>query len=141
MFSSFLSHVNYWAILLAALAYFMLGSLWFSVLFGKIWMKEVEKQGVKISEADKKNIPAKMVQTFLYNVLAAFAIAYIVYVVGVFRWVIGLKLGLLCGIGFAFAGIGIAYTWESRSFKLVMIDCGYAIVGIGLCGAIIAAWH
>ena len=141
MFIKFLSQTNYWSILTAALAYFLLGSLWFSALFGKIWSKEIEKHGVKITEADKKTIPRKMLNTFLYNVLAAVCIAYIVDVIGVFRWIVGLKLGLLCGIGFAFAGMGIAYTWESRSVKLVLIDAGYAILGMALCGAIVAAWH
>jgi hypothetical protein len=141
MFLKFLSHTNWWSILAASVAYFILGSLWFSALFGKIWSREVEKHGVKITDADKKAIPRKMLNTFIFNVVAAISIAYIVDMIGVFRWIVGLKLGLLCGIGFAFAGMGIAFTWESRPGKLVLIDAGYAILGIALCGAIVAAWH
>jgi hypothetical protein len=141
MLSSFLSHTNYWAILVSALTYFILGSLWFSVLFGKIWSAEVQKQGIKIKDPAKNEIALKMLQTFLGNLFAAFSIAYLVYITGVSNWHAGLKLGLLCGVGFAAAAICIAYTWESRSLKLLLIDCGYAVVGISFCGIILSLWH
>jgi hypothetical protein len=141
MLSSFLSHANYWAIGVAALAYFILGSLWFSVFFGKIWSAEVQKHGVTIKEPEKKEIGMKMLQTFLGNLIASFSIAYLVYACGISRWQSGLKLGLLCGVGFAAAGISIAYVWESRSIRLLSIDCGYAILGITLSGIIITLWH
>ena len=35
------SSLNIWAILVATLASFALGALWYSVLFGKIWQREV----------------------------------------------------------------------------------------------------
>ncbi len=141
MLSSFLSHANFWSILVAALAYFVLGSLWYSVLFGKIWSAEVEKTGVKLTEPQKKDMTLKMIQTFVLNFLAAFCIAYLVFVSGVSNWLAGLKLGLLCGIGFAAAAIAIAFTWESRSIKLLAIDSGYAIFGICICGIILSVWH
>jgi hypothetical protein len=141
MLTSFLSHANYWAILVATLAYFVLGSLWFSALFGKVWSKEVEKHGVKINEPAKSDIAKKMLQTFTCNALAAISIAYVIFATGAPTWLAGAKLGLLCGIGFAAVGISIAYTWESRSAKLLAIDCGYAVAGITICGIIIGAWQ
>ncbi len=141
MIQSFFSHANYWAIVVAAVAYFMLGSLWFSALFGSVWSKEVEKHGVKINEPAKGDIAKKMLQTFIGNAIAAFSIAYIVFISGSDTWLTGAALGLLCGIGFAAVGISIAYTWESRSAKLLAIDCGYAITGITICGIIVSAWH
>jgi hypothetical protein len=141
MFIKFLSNANYLAVLVAAIAYFILGSLWFSFLFRKPWSKEAGKSGIQFSEADKKNIGRNMLITFIYNLITALAIAYLVFVVGVYRWQVGFKLGIVCGIGFALAANGVAYTWEKRSFRLVLLDAGYAVIGIALCGAIVAAWH
>jgi hypothetical protein len=141
MFSSFLSQANWWAIIVSALVYFFLGSVWFSALFGKLWMAEISKHGIIIKEPEKGQIGKKMVQTFIYNLIVAFAIAYLIYISGSFRWLAGLKMGALCGIGIASMGICIAYTWESRSAKLVMIDCGYAIIGMAISGAILGAWR
>ena len=141
MLQNFLDQVNLWAVLVAAVAYFLLGSLWFSVLFGGVWSKEVDKLGILIKDPAKGTIAAKMIQTFVGNLLAAFSMAYIVFVSGSYNWMAGLKLGLLCGIGFAAVAMIIAYTWESRSMRLQMIDTGYAVIGISLCGIILASWR
>ena len=101
-------------------------------------MKEVEKHGVKIKEPTGPEIRIKLIQTFFGNLLAAFATAMIVFLSGVSGWSNGLEPGLICSIGFAAAAIIIAYTWESRSFKLMAIDSGYALVGITSCAIILS---
>src|SRR5215510_9987413 len=116
MFQSFLSHTNYLAILVSAVAYFILGSLWFSLLFGNAWSTEVEKQGIKIKEPTKKEIGAKMIQTFVCNLIAAFATAFVIYATGASEWSHGIQIGLICGFGFGAMAITIAGTWESRPF-------------------------
>ena len=141
MLEAYLHQVNLWAILVAALAYFILGSLWFSVLFGGVWSKEVERLGILIKDPAKATIAAKMFQTLFGNVIAAVSMGYLVFISHCYNWIAGLKLGLLCGIGFAAVAMIIAYTWESRSFRLQMIDTGYAVIGITLCGIIISAWR
>jgi len=140
MMRSFFQQANYWAILSGAAAYFIIGSLWFSLLFGSIWSKEVEKSGVKIKQPTGKEITAKMIQTFIGNIIAATAIAVLIYLTGMSGWLAGLKLGLLCGIGFAASAIMIAYTWESRSFRLMAIDFGYPVVGFTACAIILSLW-
>ena len=141
MLEAYLHQVNLWAILVAALAYFILGSLWFSVLFGGVWSKEVERLGILIKDPAKSTIAAKMFQTFFGNGIAAVSMGYVVFISRCYNWIAGLKIGLLCGIGFAAVAMIIAYTWESRSYRLQMIDTGYAVIGITLCGIIIAAWR
>ena len=141
MESAFLAQVNWLAVIVAALAYFILGSLWFAALFGKMWSREVEKIGIRINEPTKGQIMQKMIQTFVGNVMVAIAVAYVVFVAGSVTWQNGLKLGLICGIGFAVAVMLIAFTWESRSFKLVAIDAGYPLVGIIIAAIILSVWR
>src|SRR6476660_748718 len=140
MLQSFLHQVNLWAVLVSAVIYFILGSLWFSILFGGFWSREVERMGILIKDPAKGTIAAKMIQTFVGNLIAAFSMGYIVFAAHSFNWLARLKLGLLCGIGFAAVGMVIAYTWEIRSFLVQMIDTGYAIIGISICGIILSAW-
>ena len=141
MFSNFLSHAHWLAILLSALIYFVIGSLWYSALFGRLWMAEVARHGIVIKDPDKKQIWNKMIQTFIFNLIVAFSLAYLVFVSGSYTWLSGLKLGLLCGLGLGAMAIAISCIWESRSLRLIAIDCGYALVGMMICGAILAAWH
>ena len=141
MLQNYLHQVNLWAILVAALAYFLLGSLWFQALFGGIWSKEVERLGILIKAPPKGVIAAKMIQTFVGNLIAAFSMGYVIFISHSYNWLAGMKLGLLCGIGFAAVAMIVAYTWENRSMKLQLIDTGYAIIGIAICGIIIGGWR
>ena len=140
MLQSFFQHANWLAIIVSAIAFFVLGSLWFSVLFGKIWQREVEKHGVKIKDPKGSEIAVKMLQTFACNLIAALAIGILVYFTGVIGAINGAKLGVLCGVGFSATAIITAHVWESRSFKLVAIDFGYPLFGITICGIIQAIW-
>jgi len=140
MLQSFFQHANWRAVVVAAVAFFIIGSLWFSLLFGKIWQREVEKHGVKIPDPKGGQIAAKMIQTFLCNAIAALSMALLVYITGTTGAVNGAKLGLLCGVGFCATSIITANIWESRSTKLVAIDFGYPLVGIIVCGMILSVW-
>jgi hypothetical protein len=40
--------MNWLAIICAAVAYWILGWLWYSALFGKIWVAGLEQHGVKL---------------------------------------------------------------------------------------------
>ena len=140
MLQSFFQHANWLAIGVSAVAFFLLGSIWFSLLFGKIWQKEVEKHGVKIGMPKGGEMAAKMLQTFICNAVAALSMGILVYITGTTGAMSGTKLGLLCGVGFAATAIITANVWESRSFKLVAIDLGYPLFGITICGLILSIW-
>jgi Protein of unknown function (DUF1761) len=105
-----------------------------------MWSIEAEKYGVKIKEPTGKEIGKKMAQTFIGNIIVAIAIAILVYLTGISGWPGGLKPGLLCGFGFAATAIVIAYTWESRSFKLMAIDFGYPVVVFTACAILLSVW-
>ena len=141
MESSFLSQVNWLAVIVAALAYFIIGSLWFAAIFGKVWLQEVEKIGIRINKPTRGQMTQKMVQTFIGNWIIVLAVAYVVFVSGSVTWQTGLKIGLICGIGFAVAVMVVAYTWESRSYKLIAIDAGYPLTGITIAAIILSVWR
>ena len=60
--------MNWLAIICAAVAYWILGWLWYSVLFGKIWVAGLEQHGVKL---EKGGMAPKMIGTFIANLLAS----------------------------------------------------------------------
>ena len=82
-----------------------------------------------------------MIQTLVGNLIIVVAVAYVVFVAGSVTWQTGLKLGLILGIGFAVAVMVVAYTWESRSFKLIAIDAGYPLAGITMAAIILSVWR
>ena len=130
--------INHWAVLVAALAQFALGGLWFSpMLFANAWMKE---NGFT-EEMLKKGNPAVM---FGLAVVLALVISYnLAFFLGYAqtdaKW--GLTAGLLAGVGFVGAGFTIVALFERRSLKYILINGGYLVAAFALSGWIIGVWR
>ncbi len=125
---------SYLRIILAVVAFFMLGGLWYSVLFGKVWRKEVG-----MTKEDTQGGSKNMFFALLPNLVMVLAVAYFVHLTktdGVWR---GFYLGLKLGLGFIAAQAVLNNFFQKGSWKLVAIDSGYAVVGLGIVGAILAS--
>ncbi len=125
--------ISYLRIILAVAAFFMLGGLWYSVLFGKTWMAEM---GLK--KEDMKGGERSMFFALLPNLVMVLALAYFVHVTATHGAWRGFYLGLKLGIGFIAAQAVLNNFFHHGSWKLVRIDVSYAVVGLGLVGAILA---
>jgi predicted transporter len=135
-FAHALSQVNWIAVLIAAIAAFLLGGIWYShSLFGKRWLQEI---GLTPETVDKAHMTKTFVVTFVLQVIAAFALAMILGSDS--SWLNGLHLGLLVGLCWVATAYGITYLFEQRSLCIFMINAGYYIVSYIIMGTIIGAW-
>lgn len=129
--------INYWAVLVSALATFILGSLWYTpALFGNTWMKELgfTKEGMSNGNMFKIFGVALLLMLIIAFNLAAF-------IGPEADWQFGMTAGALAGIGWVATAIGINYLFERRSIKLWLINAGYMVVSFTMMGTIIGAWH
>src|SRR5689334_15836180 len=110
------------------------------MIFGKTWASELEKQGVKINTLDKGGMAGKFIGTLIMEILIAVGCAFLVWYTNIDNFMQAIKLGLATGICFAALPMIIAYSWESRPMKLVLIDIGYPIAGITVSMIILALW-
>ena len=140
MIDVFFAQANLLAILVSAFAYFLLGSLWYSLLFGDVWSKGLERVGVVIKEPTKRQLLQKLAFSFLANLAACVGMAYLIYWTGSHRLESGLALGFASGICFAAPTIGVSCVWESRPLKLFLVDTSYHVVGLTGAGAILSVW-
>ena len=136
-----LNHLNWLAILVAGVAYWMLGALWFSALFGKVWAAEMEKIGIKIQPPAGGKMARMYLTTLFYNILASLGMAILIVALGVTMVGDGIKVGLMVGILFSAATQLQTTLWEGRSMKLTAIDVTYPILGTVLCSAILTFWQ
>jgi hypothetical protein len=132
---------NILAVLVAGAAYWLLGALWFSLIAGNAWSTELTKHGVTIKEPTRKALVTKLIITYLLNTLVAFGVSLILWFIGIDSVDDGIIIGLILGVCFAAAVIGITYTWESRSLKLFLIDAAYPVLGITICAIICSLWQ
>ncbi len=135
---SVLSQLNWLAIAAAAVGYFILGGLWYSVLFDKQWMKLT---GINANNPEaKKGAGGIMFFTLVLEFITCIgiaAVAYMLYFKGIGS---AIKLGLLTGVCFSAIGICISYLYQMRPKALHMIDAGHHILGNIVAAIIICNW-
>lgn len=136
-----LSEVNYVAVLVSAVVFFIIGSIWFSFLFGSIWQHELKKHHVVIKQPQKNELVLKMLLTFGANVLASICMAELVVMTGSTTALSGLMLGGLVALGFAVPALGSVFIWESRSLKLFLLDVGYPALGFIATAILLSVWR
>ena len=130
-----LSALNWLAIVVAALAGFPLGMLWYGPLFGRSWMAAT---GVTEAHARAANPVKRYGAVLVLNLIAATSLAMFI---GNGNWQFGLFAGFMTGLTFISVALGITYVFEFRSVKLWLINGGYQTVFFSLMGLIIGAWH
>ena len=130
--------MNWIAVVCAAAAYWLIGVIWYVALFGKIWAAGVQEHGVKLEQS---GMGSKMVGNFLCNLVAAFIMQRLIARTGIADLGHGLKLGAGVGLGFSATALTIQYLWESKPFKVWLIDGSYHFVGCLALGAILAVWR
>jgi len=128
---------NYAAVFIAAIAYWLLGAVWYGVLFSKPWMA-LEK--MTIEEAQSMNPVLPYVITFVLNLLIAYALAQICVWRNANTVGRGASVGVLLWIGFVGPITFTTYMYEMRPKELFAINEFYPLAGLILMGAIIGAW-
>jgi hypothetical protein len=129
--------MNWLAVLSAAVAYWILGAIWYSVLFGKTWAAALEQFGIKCQPG---GMAPKLIGTFIGNLVAAVVMERLIQRAGIVGVVHGLRLGLAVGAGFSATALTITYLWQQQPTKVWLIDVFYYILGAALVGAILTAW-
>ena len=130
--------MNWIPVICAAAVYWIIGAIWYMALFGKIWAAGIEQHGVKIQRG---GMGAKMIGNFLCNLIAAAIMARLIARTGIHELGYGLKLGAGVGLGFSATALTIQYLWESKPFKLWLIDASHHFFGCIALGGILAVWQ
>lgn len=125
--------INWIAMVLAALAGFLVGGIWYGPLFLKPWQAEA---GITEEQMGKRH-PAKVFGgAFLLNLFASFILGHVLATYG--KPDVGISVMIAGGValGFIVTAFGVNYLFASKSLKLFAIDAGYWTVIYCLMGAI-----
>lgn len=139
--------INYWAILVSAIAFFFLGSLWYTkILFGNAW---IESMGKTMEELEKEKADSNMTKSFVImfiaSLLMAFVMAHFVDFMAAAlpesnELYVGLWTGFWVWAGFIASYVLTAVAFEDRPWKYYFINTGYWLVGTLMMGAILSVW-
>ncbi len=133
-------YLNWPAIAVAALAYFMLGALWYSkALFAKRWIADLK---LDINDPNaKKGVGLMFGGSFVLMFVQSLAIAVLAERLNIrdLGWMSGVKLGAVTG-SFCAAAVGVNYLYEKKPLSLWLINAGYAVIGNMIAAVIICSW-
>ncbi|HET9475062.1 MAG TPA: DUF1761 domain-containing protein [Steroidobacteraceae bacterium] len=126
--------VNWIAIVVAAVASFLLGGLWYSpALFGKAWQREV---GLSDEQMKNSNMFRIFGLTLLLCLLAAWMFA--TFLGPRPSLALGFGAGFSAGLFWVASSFGIQYLFERRGLKLFLINGGYHTLQFTVIGGTIS---
>jgi uncharacterized protein DUF1761 len=134
-------YVNYLAVLVAGVALFLLGGLWYSpVLFAKRWVALQGKSMEEMSAAGG-SMPVMYIQVFLCGLVTAWVMAIVIGFLPLLDVIRALKLAAICWLGFAAATSYGTSLFSGKPKALWTIDTMYNLVSFLVAAAILAAWR
>ena len=128
---------NYVAVVVSAVAYWMLGALWYGVLFGQRWMA---LEGITMEQTKSVNPVLPYVITLVLNLLMAFVLAQLCLWRNANTAARGAAVGVLLWIGIVGPIVFTTYMYEMRPKELFAINEFYPLVGLCLMGVILGGW-
>ena len=137
-----LSEVNFVAVFVAGLVAFVVGSVWYTALFGKLWVKlQAFSEERMAAMKARRPMPVFLGMMFVAYLVLAFAIAFLLTGIPDRNAMAGAVVGAILWLGPAAA---ISFTGHISSDKadgIYLIDVGCELVFLVLMGLILGAWH
>jgi hypothetical protein len=124
--------INYWAVLVAAVANIIIGSVWYSV-FSRQWLQAIGKKKEELSNPQNGYIAS-----IITALITAYVLAYFVGLVEATMVADGAQLGFWIWLGFVGTYTAMAYAWEGRSWNLWLINNGNQLLTLVVMAGILA---
>lgn len=134
--------VHWPAVGVAALATFFLGALWYTALFGKLWVRLHGYSPEKVKAMQAARPPHVFFTVMLASyLLLSLGVAVVLARCNVTSGLQGAGVGLVLWAGIA-APIGItAWLAGDEPFAIYAIDLSYQLVFLVMTGFILGAWR
>ena len=137
-----LGELNWLAVIVAGIAYFAIGALWYAPpVLGKVWQ---EAGGATPPAEGQRPSPAVYVVPLIGGLLSAIALGMIAEASDTNTASEGIVLGLVVGVGFAISIAVVTATFETSKPKPMVwgaVNAGYHLVGNVVAALIIASWQ
>jgi len=131
--------LNYWAVLVAAIASFAIGGIWYGPLFGKTWMglMGISKDGMKSMRLSPTQA---MTLGFLFTLLQSYVVAHFVSLLGAVDAASAWSLAFWIWLGIMVPICIGSFLWENKPIKLFILNAAHQLIYIFVMILILALW-
>ena len=137
--------VNYWALIVCAIASMLIGWNWYGALFGKVWMKSA---GIDMSAvhdpAKRREMQAQAgpgyAAMFIGSLVMAYVLKHFLVYAGATSIGMGLQGAFWAWLGFIATSMLGAKFFEKKSWTYYWVNSGYQLVNLLVYSIILVSW-
>ena len=131
--------IDYFAILAAAVAAWLVGAVWYMAL-GKPWMAALGKTREELMGPTGKPSTGPFIISFVAELVMAFALAVLLVQIGPVTLANGITTGFLAWLGFVATSMVVNHAYGGVRPMLTVIDSGHWLAVLLVEGAVIGAF-
>jgi hypothetical protein len=137
--------LDYWPVLVAAIASFVFGALWYGAL-GKQWIAATGKSPAEFEKAraEMGAIPIPYVVAFVALLVMAWMLAGVLLHLSRSGMIVGVRAGMISGfflwLGFVVTTMAVNHAFQGARRSLTLIDGGHWLGVLLIQGAILGWW-
>lgn len=128
-------------IIVSAVAMFVFGAFWFTVLFGREWAKLMDFNPASEEKYKQLGMAKPLIANFLSNVLVVWVLYCMVDQMLVYSYAGLLRVLFIVWLGFSFPIYANAAIWERKTWKLVAINSAQSLISLVIVSYIIFKMH
>jgi len=130
-------HVNYLAVLVAALANYVIAAIWYGAIFSKLWVKLT---GI----TEMKPVPLNIVLVLIGSFVLSYVLFHSITFGDAYFKMSGVQGGLMCGF-FSWLGYIAPVTlctklYEKKPWGLWLLDNAFWLISLLAMGTILSLW-
>jgi hypothetical protein len=130
---------NYLAIVIAAIANFLLEAGWYSY-FMQPWLDGIGRTRAWLMSASGFNPAIQYGTALISAAVMATALSCVIQLTGPQTTLRGIKVAVLLWLGFVITTWSTEYVFEVRPLSLLGINGGFWLIGMVVMGAIVGGW-
>jgi hypothetical protein len=134
--------IKYPAVIVATLAHYILGGLWYSpLLFGNKFIQLINWTPEQLRQVESQSHTKELLLGFVMSLALVYVLAHFVNYTKATSALGGIQTAFWIWLGFVVTTQAPTVIFEGRSFGLFAINVAYQLVGCALAGAILAIWR
>lgn len=135
--------MNWLAVIVSAIATFMIGWVWYGMIFKQAWIAET---GITDEKAKEGNMPVTFGLSFVFAAMVALFLYGFVWHEGeehanFHSFKHGAFHGAILAVFVVLPALGTNALYEQKSWKYILINVGYWAVSFAVMGGILNVWR
>jgi hypothetical protein len=133
--------INYPAVFVAAIVHFLIGGLWYGLIFGNKFIELIGWSSEKLQQMEHQNNSKQYIIAFVSSLVLAYILAHFVQFTKAKNALDGIQTAFWLWLGFIATTQLPTVIFEERKLGLYFLNIGYQLVACAIAGIILAVWR